>query len=295
MTVRAYFQVFTLLFKRIFLRKYARMNQPLDPTNFDQLRQYVISLFPEQLAPPAVPESQLEEEIRSISRTIGSHRFYFVVDMTTFEISQCGGIEQWLGYYEKEFTLKKYWGLVHPGLQMAAHAVFVQMANILCTGKFQLAFMVQRYGSFTAIKHAKGHYLLLKRIASVFQYDSNNHLTGYLNEFTIIGPYNGEALSPSFFTDKGEQETKRGNIIMEKVADTFHKMKDFSPQQLHIARLLVYEDGVSQRQIATRLNVAPATIKTHCDRFLDSARQRFHHDFSSVLEAATYLQKTGLL
>lgn len=271
------------------------MKQALDPADFDQLRKHVISLFPEQLDPPVVPASQQAEEIKSISRTIGSERFYFVVDMTSFEISQCGGIQRWLEYYEKEFTLKKYWGLVHPGLQKAAHAVFLQMANILCTGKFELAFMVQRYGSFTALKHARGHYLLLKRIAAVFQYDKNNRLTEYLNEFTIVGPYNGESLTPSFFTDNGQQETERGDIIMKKVMDNFLGMKVFSDRELQVARLLAYQPRISQRQIATTLQVTPNAIDTYCKRFLTKARDYFHHDFRSALEAAIYLQKTGLL
>jgi hypothetical protein len=271
------------------------MKHTPDPSDFDQLRKHVISLFPEQPDSPVVPAAQQEEEIHSISRTIGGERFYFVVDMTSFEISQSGGIQRWLGYYEKEFTLKKYWGLVHPGLQKAAHAVFLQMANILCTGKFDLAFMVQRYSSLTAIKHTKGHYLLLKRTASVFQYDTRNRLTAYLNEFTIIGQYNGEPLSPSFFTDKGEQETERGDIIMKKVLENFLGMKVFSVKELQVARMLVYQPGISQQQIADTLDVLPSTIVTYYRRFLQKAREYFHHDFSSALEAAIYLQKAGLL
>lgn len=271
------------------------MKQSPDPSDFDQLRQYVISLFPEQPDPSVVPAAQQEEELQSISRTIGSERFYFVVDMTSFEISRCGGIERWLGYYEKEFTLKKYWGLVHPGLQKAAHAVFLQMASILCAGQFDLAFMVQRYGSFTALKHSRGHYLLLKRIAAVFQYDKNNRLTEYLNEFTIVGPYKGESLTPSFFTEKGEQETERGDIIMKKVMENFLGMKVFSDRELQVARLLAYQPGISQRQIAAILQVKPNAIDTYCKRFLTKARDYFHHDFRSALEAALYLQKAGLL
>lgn len=271
------------------------MKQSPDPSDFDQLRKHVISLFPEQPDPPVVSLAQQEEELHSINRTIGGERFYFVVDMMNFEISQSGGIQRWLGYYEKEFTLKKYWGLVHPGLQKTAHAVFLQMANILCAGKFELAFMVQRYGSFTAIKHAKGHYLLVKRIAAVFQYDTKNRLTEYLNEFTIVGPYNGESLTPSFFTDKGEPETERSDIIMKKVLDNFLGMKVFSDRELQVARLLAYQPRISQRQIATILQVKPNAIDTYCKRFLTKARDYFHHDFRSALEAAIYLQKTGLL
>ncbi len=269
--------------------------QAFDPSNFDQLRAHVISLFPEKLAPLAVTEHAQRQELESLSRTIGSERFYFVVDMTRFEISRSEGIQRWLGYYEKEFTLKKYWSLVHAGMQKPVHNVFVQMANILCPGRFELEFMVQRYSSLTAIRHHAGHYLLLKRTASVFQYDAENRLTEYLNEFTIIGEYNGESLSPSFFTDKGEQEAERGEIIMKRALESFLGMKIFSVNELHVARMLAYQPGISQAQIANILELKPNTVDTYYKRFLKKSRDYFHHDFSSVLDAALYLRKTGLL
>ncbi len=272
------------------------MNKPkLDPSDFDQLRQHVISLFAPAETTLMVTDIQQKEELVSLERTLGSERFYFVVDMTSFEITKLGGIQKWLGYYEKEFTLKKYWKLVHPGMQKPVHNVFLQMANVMCTGQFELEFMVQRYSSLTALKHHKGHYLLLKRTASVFQYDSNNRLLEYLNEFTIIGEYNGESHSPSFFTDKGEQEASRGDLIMKKAIENFLGMKVFSVNELHVARMLAYQPGISQTQIAAILDLSPNTVDTYCKRFLKKSRDYFHHNFSSVGEASQYLRKAGLL
>jgi hypothetical protein len=272
------------------------MTKPaFDPSDFDQLKSHVISLYPTHLAPACVPAQLQTEELSSLKRTIGSERFYFVVNMETFEITHSEGIEQWLGYYGKEFSLKKYWGLVHPGLQKLTHTVFVQMAEILGRGKFKLEFMVQRYSSMTAIRHAKGHYLLLKRTASVFQYDTENRLRDYLNEFTIIGEYNGEPLTPSFFTNKGEPEKERGQIVMQQVIDSFLGLKIFSPNELQVARAFVYQPGSTQKDIAAILNKSPHTIDTYCKRFLRKAREYFHHDFPSVNDAALYLQKNGLL
>lgn len=266
-----------------------------DPSDFDKLQEYVVSLFDEPAGPGQVSKALQDDELKSIANTIGSQRFYFVVDMTSFEITQLGGIQRWMGYFEKEFSLKKYWGLVHPGTQKSAHAVFLQMANVLCTGQFELEFMVQRYSSLTALRHSNGHYLLLKRTASVFQYDKANRLTGYLNEFTIVGPYKGESLSPSFFTSKGEAESQRGDIIMRKVMENFLGMKIFSVNELQVARILAYQPGVSQQKIAEMLGVSPNTVDTYNKRFLKKSREYFHVDYSTALEAAQYLRDTGLL
>jgi DNA-binding CsgD family transcriptional regulator len=266
-----------------------------DPSDFDKLQEYVVSLFNDPAGREKVSKAQQEEELKSIGNTLGSERFYFVVDMTTFEITHLGGIQRWLGYFEKEFSLKKYWGLVHPGTQKSAHAVFLQMANVLCTGKFELEFMVQRYSSLTALRHSQGHYLLLKRTASVFQYDEGNRLTGYLNEFTIVGPYNGESLAPTFFTNKGEPESERGEIIMRKVMENFLNMKIFSVNELQVARMIAYQPGISQNKIAENLGVSQNTIDTYCKRFLKKSREYFQIDFSTALESAQYLRNTGLL
>ena len=242
-----------------------------------------------------VKADQQEAELSSLDGTIGSQRFYFVVDMTSFETTRCQGIQRWLGHNEKEFSLKRYWKLVHPGNQVASHTVFLQMAKILCAGKFELEFMVQRYGNLTALRHHQGHYLLCKRIASVFQYDAMNRLTEYLNEFTIVGPYKNEPLSPSFFTNTGEAEMERGRIILENALANFVGMKLFSAQELQVARLLAYQPGITQQKLAEQFNRSTNTIDTYYKRFLTKARNYFHLNFQNVQEAANYLRESGLL
>jgi len=271
------------------------MDKNLDPADFEKLKSYVIDLLPEKVNKYIVSPRLQKDELASLERTIGGQRFFFVVDLATFEITHKAGIERWLGYPEKEFTLKQYWKLVHPGLQKTAHTVFVQMIDILCKGLFSLEFMVQRYSSLTALKHYNGEYLLLKRTASVFQYDNENRLTEYLNEFTIVGKYGGEPLSPVFFTDKGKPEEERGKIVMQQVLEKFLGLKIFSVNEFHVARLLAYTPGITQKKIAGILNKSPNTIDTYCKRFLNKARAYFHFEFSSASEAAVYLQKNGLL
>jgi DNA-binding CsgD family transcriptional regulator len=271
------------------------MQKNFDPSDFEKLKSYVTNLLAGKVNKFSVSAKLQDNEMASLKTTIGSQRFFFVVDLTTFEITHQSGIERWLGYSEKDFSLKKYWKLVHPGLQKSAHIVFVQMIDILCSGKFSLQFMVQRYSSLTAIKHHNGEYLLVKRTASVFQYDKDNRLTGYLNEFTIVGKYGGEALSQVFFTNKGQPEDERGKIVMEQVLENFLGLKIFSVNEFHIARMLAYNAGITQKKIAAILSKSPNTIDTYCKRFLTKARDYFHHEFSSASEAARYLQKNGLL
>lgn len=267
----------------------------LPHSDFDQLKQQVIDLFQNPPGNLQVNNQQQQAEIRSLDNTIGSQRFYFVVDMPSFEIIRCRGLQQWLGHSETDFTLKRYWKLVHPGNQVAAHTVFLQMAKILCTGLFSLEFMVQRYGSLTALRHRDGHYLLCKRIASVFQFDEKNRLTEYLNEFTVIGPYKGEPLSPSFFTNTGDAESDRGAVIMKKAMEDFASLRLFAPAEFQIARLLAYNPGMTVQQLAEKREVMASTIKEINKRFIEKARDHFHVHFPNAQAAADYLRNAGLL
>src|SRR5207237_686300 len=113
-----------------------------------------------------------------------------------FEIQEVHGIQKWLGYSQKEFSLKQYWNQVmHPSRKQSLLLIAKRMYEVLCRGTYQLEFMVQRFATLTPLKHYKGHYLLVKKTSSVFQYDVRNRLTGYLNEFSIVSDYGGEALN----------------------------------------------------------------------------------------------------
>lgn len=269
--------------------------QPINPSNFDQLREHILNLFPAELAPLVVDKAQQEKALNAIHDTIGGQRFYFLVDMPSFTITRCAGIQTWLGYPEKEFTLKQYWNLVHQGNQVSAHAVFLQMANILCKGEYTLQFMVQRYGSLTALRHYQGHYVLCKRTASVYQYDEQNRLVEYLNEFTVIGAYKGEPLSPTFFTNTGDNEKERGSVILERVKENFPGLAVFTDNELRIATLLGSKPGINQREIAKSLALKPETIKTYSKKFLEKAQDYFDIPFEDSQKAANYLRDAGLL
>lgn len=263
--------------------------------HFEELREYVTSIFPEQEMNLKVPLDEQEQEIELLKETIGSERFFFVVDLQKFEIREKAGIQRWLGFSENSFTLHQYWNIVHPGRRKALMLVALELYKTMCTGKYPLNFMVQRYSSRVAIKNHKGQYLLAKKTSSVFQYDHQNRLTSYLNEFTIVGPYNGEPLMPNFFTKWGEAESLKGNEVLKAVIAKFVGMKIFSSQELQTARKLAYVPDITQARIADDFNLAPNTIDTYCKRFLAKARDYFHYHFSTATEAALYMKNEGLL
>ncbi|HMC99181.1 MAG TPA: hypothetical protein VKH37_03480, partial [Ferruginibacter sp.] len=260
------------------------------------LRDFVQGLFKEGEHLPIVPKAEQQQEIELLKQTLGSERFFFVIDLKEFEIVRSEGINRWLGYPDGQLKLDDYWEtIVHPQCKKSTLLIAQQLYGSLCSGMYPLQFMVQRYSTRIALKHRDGHYVLVKKTSSVFQYDRTNHLLEYLNEFTIIGDYNGEPIEPRMFNSFGDRENEREKEILERTMKNFLDMKVFSAKELQTARKLAYEQNATQNSIAEEFNVSKHTVDTYYRRFLEKARNFFGTEFQSATAAATFLKKEGLL
>lgn len=267
-------------------------------TDFSSLSNSVHDLFMDDHAAiqPQVEEADQRREISLLKETLGGERFFFIIDMLSFEIAESYGVGKWLGYPDNEFTMKFYWeNVVHNESRKTLMMMGQQLYGLLCRGTYKLQFMVQRYSSLVALRHRNGNNLLVKKTASVFQYDDRNRLLAYLNEFTIIGEYNGEPLEPRLYNSGGERESQKELVILQQLMERFIDMKVFSAKELQVARKLAYNPGITQTEIALQFNVSKYTIDTYYKRFLEKARNFYNRNFVSALEAATHLRKEGLL
>jgi hypothetical protein len=274
------------------------MNSKHLNTDFTNLKELVQSLLHdrEDILPNVVSKEDQQQEIEFLKRTIGGERFFFTIDMAEFEIAQAYGINKWLGYSENQISLYDYWEeIVHPQCRKPLLLIAHQLYSSLCRGEYPLQFMVQRYSSSIALRHRDGHYLLAKKTSSVFQHDSKNRLLGYLNEFTIIGNYNGEPIEPRMYNSFGERETVKEKEILEKTMQRFLNMRIFSAKELQTARILAYNPEATQNSIAEEFGVTRHTVNTFYRRFLDKSREFFQKEFRSATEAAIFLRKEGLL
>jgi hypothetical protein len=262
-----------------------------DPEAF---KRYVLSLMPSPPIDYAVSREQQENEILSLSNTIGSRRFFFVINFERFEIEHQHGIHRWLGYVDNQFTLRNYHDILHPSKKKTAKIIAVNFINTYAKGIYPLSFMVQRYSTLVALRHYKGNYLLVNKITSVFQFDKTNHLTGCMHEFTIIKDFEGEALTPSFFMSNGDED-ERGREIMEKTKEQFERLKVFSPKEMQVARKLAYQPGTTMNEMAEALAISVPALHQYYNRFLKKAREFFEINFVTTLEAALYVKKEGLL
>src|SRR5215217_2562948 len=100
--------------------------------DYPVFKSHVLSLIPPQPLEYAVTQEQQQKEIASLKETIGNRRFFFVTNLEKYEIEQPHGIERWLGYSERDFTMKKYHDILHPGRKKAVQMIAMHLYNTLC-------------------------------------------------------------------------------------------------------------------------------------------------------------------
>src|SRR5688500_18019484 len=106
--------------------------------DYPVFKSHVLSLMPPYPIRYAVSEEQQQKEIASLKETIGSRRFFFVTNLENYEIEHANGIERWLGYSERDFSMKKYLDILHPGRKKAVQMIALHLYNTLCLGKYSL-------------------------------------------------------------------------------------------------------------------------------------------------------------
>src|SRR3978361_1150569 len=108
--------------------------------DYHVFKSHVLSLIPPQPIHYSVSQDLQQKEISSLKETIGSRRFFFVTNLENYEIEQAHGVERWLGYSERDFTMKKYLDILHPGRKKAALMIATHLYDTLCTGRYSLSF-----------------------------------------------------------------------------------------------------------------------------------------------------------
>ena len=150
------------------------------------------------------------------------------------------------------------------------------------------------------MKHYNGNYCLAKKTSSIFNFDKENRLLSYLDEFTIISRLSEEqlhdhAFNTRIFNTHGENEPEKQKEIMMNTMKRFLDMKIFSVKELQVARAVAYNPGITRARLASDFNVTVSTIDTYFSRFLEKARDFFIRDFPTVDAAAKYLREEGLV
>lgn len=235
------------------------------------------------------------EYLEKLEQKFSPERFYFLVNLEEFNLTYVNGVESWLGYPDRYFTLEKFKKIIHPSYLLLWSLFTKNLLSYSCSGKHNLSFLKQHFVCTLALKHQKGHYVLVKKTSSVFQFDTKNRLRSYVNECTVLGEFTSLAnFNPRIFdTDKGY--FNNNEVLFGLIIQDFLGLKLFSRMEIQFARMLVSSPGIKLTEIAEQFNASLNTIETYSKRFLLKARDVFQNDFQSSLDAARFLSNALFL
>ena len=140
-----------------------------------------------------VSAEKQKKEVQLLKETVHFERFFFVLNLHDLRLEHVTGVGRWLGYPDKDFTILKFLQIIHPSHLEAHYLTASVLIGGLMRGDWKVEFMKHRYSTNIALRHSNGHFLLFKRLASVFQYDTSHCLLEYLNEFTLVKEYDDES------------------------------------------------------------------------------------------------------
>lgn len=270
------------------------MNNYQNPA--DQLQELLEELLPpDKVYQPAVPPEQQRLLLEKVNENISNESFFFVFNLQKCCIENAAGVEKWLGYSSRDFTVAKYLSIIHNAQALQHNMLAHSMYKILCSGKFRLHFSTQRYISFIALKPYNDEYILFKKTTSVFQYDHNNKLLAQLNVFDKIDYYENSPLKPRITELSGTQRVDFEKMVFKMTLEYFMAGKFFSPAEFAVLGYHVQPDGLTAKQIADKMGIDIKTVHTYNKRILEKARRTFSQNFSNAKEVGYYLQKEKIL
>lgn len=240
-----------------------------------------------------VPATRQKKEIELLQETIGFERFFFVLNLHQMTIENVYGLNRWLGYTDNEFSLYRFLQIIHPAHFMAHNITATTLIEGLMRGDWKVEFMKHRYINEIALQHRQGHYLLFKRLGTVFQHTEKHQLLEYMNEFTLIGEYDERPFGVRALHEDGSKTYAAD--MFDRIKKTFENKNLFSFQELRILRKYAYISGIQNKDLAAMFKVKETTIATHKKRIRQKAEALFQQPFVSTLQVAQLLRKQGLI
>lgn len=243
-----------------------------------------------------VEENIQQAELEFLRETIRHQRFFFVVDLATQSILHPHGIKEWLGYDESTFSFQFYSSLIHQNHLEPVLLLSKSIFELVFQKKVDIAFMRDKYTIDIALRHANGHYMLVRRTLSCWNFDLNTQMpTAYLNEFTILENYEEEhsrGIRPRI-TDLYNNRVKNyEDFVRETSSKTLESKKKFSFQELRILRKYAYNQDLNSKNIAEAFKISTATVDTHHRRIIQKFNNIYpSHEMKSAKDIAQFLRK----
>ena len=251
--------------------------------------------FLHQLRTPyAVTAEAQTAELQLLGKMTAYEQFFVILDLATLEVQNSLGTEQWLGY-----ALHQVPDLLSPqlaeGQEQLMEAYFLTFVKMLTVTEQRSGFLRQRLLCQLPIRQAAGKPLLVKMLATPFQYDADGRLASLLLLGSCLGTYRQQPLNPRFLDGSQPFGPYWQQWLLKETWELLSSRQPFTPQQLRIIKLLASNEDSKTRDIATELFIAQGTALTHNKQIVQKASQWMGRHFGSARDAAIHLHQSGMI
>lgn len=249
---------------------------------------------------PGVEAIRHNTELKLLNDTVRYDRFFFIIDIANQSIRLPTGIKQWLGYSEEEFSLSFYTSIIHEHHINPAIILAKAIADMAKYRQSNISFMRERFVAEIALKHAKGHYVLVKHALSYWDFDRNYQIpTAYLNEFTIWREYDSQnftGINLRVIDFYGARLPEMEEILKENIYKTLEAEKYFSVQELRILRKYAYNADMTTHEIAQAFRISYNTVNIYNRRIMEKCIYLYpNQKLKMAKDVALFLKKENFI
>ncbi|MFY9309876.1 MAG: LuxR C-terminal-related transcriptional regulator [Bacteroidia bacterium] len=198
----------------------------------------------------------------------------YISDYRKQEIIYQNGVAELLGYNMEQFTMEKFFALLHPSDKTLLLRLTKVVLNAVSESN---VYNGMGYHVTYRIKHADGHYLHVLQQGSAFDVDSAGRMISMLYMLTDISFMEQSEKVQWKFTIQGMDQKKfRKQIVKENTSL-------FSNRELEIIRYL--KNGNTSADIAARLFISKHTVDGHRRKMLEKSNCKNTIDLINFCES----------
>jgi hypothetical protein len=266
----------------------------------ESLKKISATVFIGSLPENIVSLEEQERELILLEKTKAKEKFYFIVHLDSFRVSQLNGVKNLLGFNEDEFDFDFYLNLIHPSQRLIRDLLFSKLINYLLSADFKTGFGEHYFVSFVALKSIHGDYALFKQFCTVFQHDNSYRATEYLNELIYFGPYTGQPYEFRISDRNGGSVPWEKEIRKSIQTEFNHIYNPFSNWERLILEAFASHPNLTQAKIAELLSnskrsISAKEVSTYCRRIMKKANEKLGFDCKDASQLANVLKKAWLI
>ncbi len=242
---------------------------------------------------PAVTQAEHDEVLLELQKN-NKRGFSFVFCHETGKIKHAFGVRKWLGYPDKEFSMGQYLEITHPTHKLPHWLNGSSSWALLDRNKDIVKFYDATSVYIQALEDAEKKYMLWRVETSVFQFTKEGKCLQFLQEFSIIKPYDNEVFTMYYFDKSGHRaDLLKKMEILKK--EKFAKAEIFSKQEMKVLKIQAGEASpLLDKEIAKRITITKRGQKTLRANQINQATHNTLNPNSEISSANKYISESAV-